>query len=186
MQTDEELLHETDHQAADPSLDGVNRLLAVCLQGDKLGVCVFLEDENIMQISQDLPASHADMGYTLECFKAGVQPNLILTTQHIANNADLLGLLTAPLIEGDEPFQHKVLKNACWDYGSAVRAACAHLKVKDLMQSVAEDGSVVFSGEESEAAAYNLLSGAIDFSAQQSVRALGALIGHMQVSLACQ
>jgi hypothetical protein len=167
-----------DEYVQEPFGEEANRILAVCQQGDKLGICVYLEDDNVIKMSQDLPSSHADIGYTLECFKTGVNPTLILTTQHISGNAELLGLLTGALVAGDEPFQHKVLKNACWDYGNAVRTACAHLRVRELVQAAGDEAVIDADDDER---AYNLLSGAIDFSAQQSVRALGALLGHMQV-----
>eukprot|EP00611_Tribonema_gayanum_P014800 TRINITY_DN262_c0_g1_i4.p1 TRINITY_DN262_c0_g1~~TRINITY_DN262_c0_g1_i4.p1 ORF type:complete len:897 (+),score=290.04 TRINITY_DN262_c0_g1_i4:187-2877(+) len=177
--------------------DNEARILALCQHSDKLGVAIYLEGENVIKVSSDLPSSHADMAYTLEGLKAGLNPSLILTTTNISNNSELLQLLVAPLTEGGEPYAHQVLKNACWDYASAVRSTCANLRVLELLQRGNTpggggggggggrrlDGDMGADWSNDEERAFNLLSGVIDFNAEQSVRALGALISHLQSSV---
>ncbi|CAM9190733.1 unnamed protein product, partial [Chrysoparadoxa australica] len=153
-------------------------ILAICFQRGALGVAAYDELENTIRYAE-CPVSHSDMGYTLEGIKTGgATPSLILTTSYVADDEGLLSLLRAPPTPGAD-LRVMVLKNSCWEYESAKTSICAHLRAADLAAAM-EEGQYDLMEAYEEDQAFNVLSGVIDFDAVQGVRALGALLKHLQ------
>ncbi|CAM9928524.1 unnamed protein product [Ascophyllum nodosum] len=173
-------------------------ILAVCRHGDTLGLAAYREVDNVIDI-QETHAFQSDMVDTLEGIKLLVRPWLILTDLNMTNHTALFDMLVAPLLEGGDEIECKLLKRSCWDYQGAVRRICANLKVRSLerQHQVATEGrnnaerAAVWGKGSSDGAtrrgggdpfqdAFNRLACVIDFQAQQQARALGALMSYLQ------
>ncbi|CAM9117808.1 unnamed protein product [Pylaiella littoralis] len=171
-------------------------ILAVCRHGNRLGIAAYREAVNAIDV-QEIHAFPSDMADTVEGIKLLVRPRLILTDLNMINNQALFDMVIAPLIEGGDPIEFRLMKRACWDYQSAVRGICANLQVQSLRRKIrvasGVDGARMCDGEREGGnigvaagggdpfrEAFNLLGSIVDFQAQQQVRALGALLTHLQ------
>eukprot|EP00903_Cladosiphon_okamuranus_P011998 g11267.t1 len=189
---------ETEHRREEEEEEEMPRdILAICKHGNILGVAAYREPINAIDI-QETHAFTSDMADTIEGIKLLVRPRLVLMDLYMATNQPLFEMLVAPLIEGADPIDFRLVKRASWDYQSAVRGICANLKVQNLKATISHDAGVGGATSRSDTQgrdgglggtgasgdplkeAFNRLGSVIDFEGQQQVRALGALLVHLQ------
>jgi DNA mismatch repair ATPase MutS len=148
-------------------------VLALCLQRDKLGLASFDEATGIMSVGQT-HASQSSLLDTIESLKMVGSPTLMLISQQMARNEELMHLIESPLLEGGQKFEIQALKPRFWEYDRARNTVTAHLHVKDLYQ--------LKGLPRNETDAFQMLDSVLDWTAKQSIQALGALVSHLQVT----
>eukprot|EP00752_Nemacystus_decipiens_P013400 g11865.t1 len=176
---------ETDCRSEEDEEEGEPRdILAVCKHGNNLGIAAYREAMNAIDI-QETHAFPSDIADTIESIKLIVRPRLILVDLTMATNQPLFQMVVAPLIDGGDPIDFRLVKRMSWDYQSAVRGICANLQVQSLKGKPShaadfDEGARRFGvqGADGVGASGDPLRDA--FNRLGSVRALGALLTHLQ------